>query len=877
VIKTAGNVDAGTSTIVFQGGDKTVNAAGVAFHDVVFNLGSGGDLTVIGTLDVNGNLTIGGNTSSTLASGTVAVAGDITTTNTGFSGAGTIRIDGAGNQTLSAAGGAGQVGNLTVQKSGGTLFLADTIEVWGNLLVNSGVIDAGTSTIEFQGGDKTVSAAGVAFHNVVLNLSGGGDLSVVGTLDVDGDLAIRGSTSSTLASGTVAVAGNVTTTNNGFSGAGTILIDGAGDQTLSAAGGAGQVGNLTVQKSGGTLFLADTIEVWGNLLVNSGVIDAGTSTIEFQGGDKTVSAAGVAFHNVVFNLSGGGDLSVVGTLDVDGDLAIRGSTSSTLASGTVAASGNVTTTNTGFSGAGTILIDGAGDQTLSAAGGAGQVGNLTVQKSGGTLFLVDTIEVWGNLLVNSGVIDAGTSTIEFQGGDKTVDAAGVAFHNVVFNLSGGGDLSVVGTLDVDGDLTIRGSSSSTLASGTVAASGNVTNQNGGFRGNGLLLLDGTGDQILNFPSQYRGNLTINKPSGTAILATDLSLVGSGYELHVDSNNLDLAGHTLAVGGTFDFSVGTLFLNGNLTILNGGTLALNLAGFNVGEFEALIVGGQLTLGTTLRLALDLNGITGEGTAYSVIQFGSLSGQFGTLQLANSPAGHTVELNYDLSAGVIDVVVAEIPQNTQEYPIFSLQRFDGAAATEPDTVVYIVEPAVRAVVDAPHGYRSFERLPEFDVVQQNTTDELEDVSEPGDKHDSDAEPEGSNIDDGVVGSEGVKPSRGRRLVPVEAQRPAADGTARTDRNKAVPTLEEIEARYRALDRMFVDLLQDGLEGADDADDATPANSSTERTAERRRHDVEMLLLASAMGAGLALGESIPGRRTDRKERDASRVPNRVPRHD
>ncbi|MGE3316321.1 MAG: beta strand repeat-containing protein, partial [Planctomycetaceae bacterium] len=437
-VHTAGTVNAGTSTVVFTGGDKTVSATGMSFNNVTLNLGAGGDLSVVGTMDVNGNLVIQGSTTSTLAGGTVTVARNLTTTNTGFTGAGTVVLDGTGNQNFA---GTGSIGNVRIQKSAGTLTLQNTITATGDWQHVSGTVNAGTSTVIFTGGDKTVSTSGMAFNNVTLNLGAGGDLSVVGTMDVNGNLVIQGSTTSTLAGGTVTVAGNLTTTNTGFTGAGTIVLDGTGNQNFA---GTGSIGNVRIQKSAGTLTLQNTITATGDWQHVSGTVNAGTSTVVFVGDDKTVSASGMSFNNVTLNLGAGGDLSVVGTMDVNGSLVIQGSTTSTLAAGTITAAGAITNTNSGFGGAGVIVVDGTGNQTLSAGGGAGQFSNLTIQKTAGTL----------------------------------TAQAGITVSNLLNFLEG--TLAVSSTLDVNGNMSILGSSAKSLSSGTVLVAGNLTTTDANF-------------------------------------------------------------------------------------------------------------------------------------------------------------------------------------------------------------------------------------------------------------------------------------------------------------------------------------------------------------------------------------------------------------
>jgi hypothetical protein len=105
-------------------------------------------------------------------------------------------------------------------------------------------------------------------------------------------------------------------------------------------------------------------------------------------------------------------------MDVDGDLTIN---SIDGISGTVAVSGNVTTVDTTVTQStdGKILIDGSGAQTLGASGGAGGLPAIEINNSG-TLTIQDTIHMDDNWVFTGGTVDAGTSTVIFDGADTSI-------------------------------------------------------------------------------------------------------------------------------------------------------------------------------------------------------------------------------------------------------------------------------------------------------------------------------------------------------------------------------------------------------------------------------------------------------------------------
>ena len=80
--------------------------------------------------------------------------------------------------------------------------------------------------------------------------------------------------------------------------------------------------------------------------------------------------------------------------------------------------GNVSQASTFDGGAGFLIVDGAGPQTLtgSSTTGAGALPNLTVTKPvGTTLTLAGTIRTGRNWTLTSGTVDPATSTVVFAG------------------------------------------------------------------------------------------------------------------------------------------------------------------------------------------------------------------------------------------------------------------------------------------------------------------------------------------------------------------------------------------------------------------------------------------------------------------------------
>ena len=162
--------------------------------------------------------------------------------------------------------------------NGGNLTMGSTtVNQNDDWTYTAGVVNAGTSTVMFASTDLAVSSGAMTFNDVTLSLSGN-SLTVTGTMDVDGDLTIN--SVDCISTGTIALSGNVTTTDTTVcqSGSATILIDGPGAQTLSASGGAGGLPAIEINNSG-TLTIQDTIHMDDNWVFTGGTVDAGTSTV----------------------------------------------------------------------------------------------------------------------------------------------------------------------------------------------------------------------------------------------------------------------------------------------------------------------------------------------------------------------------------------------------------------------------------------------------------------------------------------------------------------------------------------------------------------------------------------------------------------------
>ncbi|MBM4090675.1 MAG: calcium-binding protein, partial [Planctomycetes bacterium] len=185
---------------------------------------------------------------------------------------GTLVFSGNEDQTLHVHGRA--LNHVIIAKTAGSLNLTENLEIRGNLLNNSGEADFSDHRVTFASQNAQIAADGVAFGDVVINTTG--TTRITGTMDLDGNLTIQ--RANTINGGEIHVAGNVTTLDNAFGGSTVIVLDGTGDQTIGTNGRVGELRHLTIDKAGGTLTLANNLEISGDFNHVSGTVDFGSRT-----------------------------------------------------------------------------------------------------------------------------------------------------------------------------------------------------------------------------------------------------------------------------------------------------------------------------------------------------------------------------------------------------------------------------------------------------------------------------------------------------------------------------------------------------------------------------------------------------------------------
>jgi len=527
---------------------------------------------------------------------------------------GTILLSGSIQGNAIVVGNLG-TGSLNITSAGG-------INDGGNLTLGNG--STGIGTVLVTGADNGFGGELFA-NNLTIGNNGTGNLTMVGGANI---------TSSNL------------TLGYGSSGNGTVLVADTTNATSSAPFTSLGVQNLTIGYSGtGNLTTANggTVQAFGNSgLFNISVYlgqNAGSS------GKALVTDPGSTWYipnaaMVVGNL-GTGNLTITN----GGNVTVNGTSSGFVGNINVPTASAYLGLYNGSSG--TMLVTGAGSK-LSLTGalvmGDAGTGNLTIANGGkvtNTDGYIGTADVSNP--TNSSVLVTGANSTWTNSGNLTVGEGGLSigypYGNGTLAISNGGNVSaagmVYGTLYTNfpngqnGTVTVDGAGSRLALSGNLNGGGNFTISNGGnvtvggleeengFNGTTMLVTDPNSKlsiQGYSTIAEYANNtLTIangamvstlgaNSNNVSVILgnASFPNLTANATALVTGTNSTwNIGNATTQIGGLLIGNLG----NGNLTIANGGLVAVNgknltfASGVNTTGTLNLNSGGTLQIGGT----------------------------------------------------------------------------------------------------------------------------------------------------------------------------------------------------------------------------------------------------------------------------------------
>jgi autotransporter-associated beta strand protein len=479
----------------------------------------------------------------------------------------------------------------TVYAHGGeTVFLNNSTAANGTFTNLGG---AGINGAAYPGGFMEFRDSSTAANGTFTNFGS----TIVGNSSFDGFITFEDN--STAASGTFI---NMGGTVSGGGGGSTNFANNA-----TAANGTFTNGGGTVSGAygGGTFFLHSST--------------AGSATITNEGGTVSGASGGATEFEGLFGTATAGDATIV-----NNGAAVSGAPGgATTIYGFFllprfygsASAGNATIINNGGSTAGggggeTIFVsDVISDTPRAALLGSASAGNATLIANGGTN------GGQGGAILFRGKSTGGTARIE-------------VFGNGFLDISGrDGPGITVGSIEGDGNVFV-GANNLTVGSNNRDTTFSGVIQDGGLNSGagGSLTKIGTGILGLAGASTYSGDTNVNG----GVLRVDGSITSNTFVHHHG---------TLAGTGTINGNVinngtvspgdspGTLTVNGNYTQLNqpiAGTLLIDIAGPNAGEFSVLNVLGTANLSGFLDPVLVNGFVPSVGESFGFLNYGAVTG-------------------------------------------------------------------------------------------------------------------------------------------------------------------------------------------------------------------------------------------------------------
>ncbi len=733
-------VNAGTSTVYFYTAGTNVyscnvSGTGMVFYNVTIDKPGGSFSWGTDNVTINNDLRISASLagSITLTTGSIFLYGDfihIPSVETFINTGNTFVFRGAAAQTYTTniTGTTGNTfNNFIINKTGGSLTFNNSITIVGNYTITAAAassiafgsntinivgdfthtpttntISAGTSTVNFYGGSSTTyvsnvsASAGVIFYNLVINKSSGGTLTFGSdNLTINGDYTIIAAdvASITLGTGSIFLLGNFlhTPSTEVFVSTGnTFVFSGTGTQTYTTniTGTTGNTfNNITINKSGGSLTLNNSITIVGNYVITAApsssiyfgsntvniggnfthtpstlCLNAGTSTMIFYGGTAgvyftNVSGTGVAVYDLIINKTSGGTFSFgTSPITIGNDFYVQGAPagSITLGTGSIFLAGNFNhgpATESFISTGNTFVFNGTGSQTYTTAI-TGVVGstfnNITINKSAGTLTLNNSITINGHYVVTAApslsilfgantinvgrnfthtpstlAIDFGTSTVIFFGGTAGVYSSNIATTGVVFN-------------HITFNKTTGGTF--TFGSSPVTVNGNFYVQ--GAPAGSITL--GSGNIYLH------GNFNHN-PTTESFVNTGNTFIFTGTGTQTYVTNITGTVGTIFNNITINKAGGTLTFNNNITIIGDFIVTAAPASGIIFGNNIIDIGGDFThTPTTLAINFGTSTVVFNGTAAQVYVCNVTGGNiFYNLIINNSSTGITLNTNISIS--------------------------------------------------------------------------------------------------------------------------------------------------------------------------------------------------------------------------------------
>lgn len=507
---------------------------------------------------------------------------------------------GAGLVSLSKNGALDVAGDAVIGGNGaGTLAMTDA-----SYFVATGEVKVGESAGSNGLFQVDASASAETLDDFTIGDQGTGQLTITGGGTVHSQGASLGEESTAIGKAQITGASSTWTVGDltiGSKGSGEVDLENSG--TLSVSGAELSIGEE--MGGGGTL----TISAGGNLQF----------TGELKVGGKGIGTLGLqaAAHYTASAITAGEDASGLGHINVDG-----GSSLQVLHDLTAGDNGAATVSVTNGSTLGTDAEATLGEQLGSS---------VTANVESGSQWQALNLTVGSRGIVYFNVLSAGQVHAL---GDVTL--AEMAGSVVTANVDGTNSKMVVESLNVGGSDAIPG--------GTATL--NVTNHGHVFVGGrtstwtgSTIHLDGGGVTI--------GDAATPAADGFVRINEEGVLAGSGT---IEGNVLNAAGE---VSPGSEAATGKLVIHGDFTQGADGAIHIRLGGAGAADYDQLVVNGAGVLAGTLDVTTMNSFVLSTGNSFSILQFTSMSGSFGALNLPALAAGLSWDTTQFYAHGVLAV--------------------------------------------------------------------------------------------------------------------------------------------------------------------------------------------------------------------------------
>jgi outer membrane autotransporter protein len=491
----------------------------------------------------------------------------------------------------------------------------------------------GNSTLNVLANDALTANAGVNFDN-----QAGG---IGGTIKLNGFSTVVGAINS--------VGAGAGVIENGAATSSVLTIDGSsvGPSMFSGVIQDGGSGRLSLALDSGTLTLSGVNSFTGGTTITGGVLQVSSDEnlgdpsggLIFNGGTLATTASFQTARSIslaqagILDVADNTDLVVSGVISGPGDLVKTGTGVLQLTNAansyrnTIVGSGrligNSETIAGNIANAGVVVFEQTADGSFAGnIAGAGGAAGTMIKDGVGSLILNGTSGL--NWIVQQGNLTSGAE--RFSGDVSIASAASLTFDqstSAQFDgaVTGAGTFLKMGT----GTLAYNGESASFSGMTDIAAGGLIV-----------------GSDISHSNAVLGGSFIV----GDGALIGGHGTIGSG----VGSTIAVLTGGTLSAGN----SIGTLMINGDLTLESGSTYAVEIAG--AGASDLTHVSGSTTIlgGAVSVTALDPATSYRNGQTYTILT--SDGGISGTFQDAASKSAFIIANEaYDLNSVKLTIAV------------------------------------------------------------------------------------------------------------------------------------------------------------------------------------------------------------------------------